>query len=155
MMSTPSTSTGSRSFVYISAADCFRPLIPAKYIETKRQAEFGIRHKVDEHPDSHIVPAFIRPGKSLTSRLLAGLTNRFDVPSSYPTYIYLTSIRPVIIRRHSRYTPYTQPLCLQISPRRSSRCASDPPSTCRSRRRGNHQSHYRGQRGCGGRQYYA
>lgn len=63
MMSTPSTSTGPRSFVYISAADCFRPIIPSKYIETKRQAEFGIRRKVEENPESRIVPAFIRPGE--------------------------------------------------------------------------------------------
>lgn len=31
-----------RPFVYISAEDIFRPLIPTRYIETKRQAERGI-----------------------------------------------------------------------------------------------------------------
>ncbi|KAK0503332.1 hypothetical protein EDD18DRAFT_1422536 [Armillaria luteobubalina] len=31
-----------RPFVYISAEDIFRPIIPARYIETKREAEAGI-----------------------------------------------------------------------------------------------------------------
>lgn len=52
-----------RSFVYVSAADCFRPLIPSRYIETKRQAEMGIARKIADQPDCGITPTFIRPGE--------------------------------------------------------------------------------------------
>ncbi|KAF9483757.1 mitochondrial protein [Pholiota conissans] len=33
-----------RPFIYISAEDIFRPIIPARYIKTKREAEQGIGH---------------------------------------------------------------------------------------------------------------
>ena len=33
---------GPRAFVYISAEDCGRPLVPAGYVESKREAEAGI-----------------------------------------------------------------------------------------------------------------
>ncbi|KAF4576786.1 hypothetical protein EYR36_004766 [Pleurotus pulmonarius] len=38
----PRASGPPRPFVYISAEDIFRPIIPAKYIETKREAERGL-----------------------------------------------------------------------------------------------------------------
>ncbi|PBK96932.1 mitochondrial protein [Armillaria gallica] len=37
-----------RPFVYISAEDIFRPIIPARYIETKREAEAGIDSLVSQ-----------------------------------------------------------------------------------------------------------
>ncbi|KAK7467188.1 hypothetical protein VKT23_004246 [Stygiomarasmius scandens] len=37
-----------RPFVYISAEDVFRPVIPARYIETKREAEKGIEALLSE-----------------------------------------------------------------------------------------------------------
>ncbi|GJE87162.1 hypothetical protein PsYK624_032450 [Phanerochaete sordida] len=41
--SAPSTSVPHpRAFVYVSAEDIFRPFIPARYIESKREAELGI-----------------------------------------------------------------------------------------------------------------
>lgn len=101
MMSTPSTSTSPRSFVYISAADCFRPLIPSKYIETKRQAEFGITRKVLENPEKHIVPAFIRPGTyrdRYAEHEPQADANRPDVSSPYPTNLDLARFRLIPIR---------------------------------------------------------
>ncbi|EMD38265.1 hypothetical protein CERSUDRAFT_113431 [Gelatoporia subvermispora B] len=39
-----------RSFVYLSAEDCGRPFIPARYTETKREAELGIERMTAENP---------------------------------------------------------------------------------------------------------
>ena len=50
-----------RSFVYISAEDVFRPLISARYIETKREAEQGIEEMMLDRPDYRGV--YIRPSK--------------------------------------------------------------------------------------------
>ncbi|KAG6898373.1 hypothetical protein C0992_009048 [Termitomyces sp. T32_za158] len=58
-----STSTQTRNiprpFVYISAEDIFRPIIPARYIETKREAEQGIEALIEDKPDYRGV--YIRP----------------------------------------------------------------------------------------------
>lgn len=56
---------GERAFVYISAEDIFRPLISARYIETKREAEQGIQALVRAHPGYRGV--FIRPSTSFFS----------------------------------------------------------------------------------------
>ncbi|KAG6845328.1 hypothetical protein H0H87_010785 [Tephrocybe sp. NHM501043] len=48
-----------RPFVYISAEDIFRPLIPGRYIESKREAERGIDSLMDGRPDYRGV--YIRP----------------------------------------------------------------------------------------------
>ena len=50
-----------RPFVYISAEDVFRPLISARYIETKREAEQGIEEMMLDRPDYRGV--YIRPSK--------------------------------------------------------------------------------------------
>ena len=64
---------GPRAFVYISAEDCNRPLVPAGYIEAKRKAELGIEQMMLDHPDCRSV--YIRPSaylsKSLPSRRAA------------------------------------------------------------------------------------
>lgn len=52
-----------RPFIYISAEDIFRPLVPARYIETKREAEQRINKLLRDHPNHRSV--FIRPSKSL------------------------------------------------------------------------------------------
>ncbi|GLB34904.1 putative NAD dependent epimerase/dehydratase family protein [Lyophyllum shimeji] len=61
--SSPSADTAIRNiprpFVYISAEDIFRPIIPARYIETKREAEQGIEALVAGKPDYRGV--YIRP----------------------------------------------------------------------------------------------
>ncbi|THH08659.1 hypothetical protein EW146_g8920, partial [Bondarzewia mesenterica] len=50
---------GPRPFVYLSAEDIFRPMIPARYIETKRQAENEIELLVVDRPAYRGV--YIRP----------------------------------------------------------------------------------------------
>ncbi|TFK76379.1 mitochondrial protein [Pluteus cervinus] len=52
-------SDASRPFVFISAEDIFRPIIPSRYIETKREAEGGIDGMVKERTGFHAV--HIRP----------------------------------------------------------------------------------------------
>ena len=51
-----------RPFVYISAADAFRPLIPRGYLESKRQAEVAIAQRCREAQPPTVRPIFIRPG---------------------------------------------------------------------------------------------
>lgn len=51
-----------RPFVYISAEDIYRPLIPAGYIETKRETEQKISQLLRD--DSNHRSVFIRPSKS-------------------------------------------------------------------------------------------
>jgi len=52
-----------KPFVYISAADAFRPVVPNRYIESKREAEFAILRKTADQPELGIRPLFMRPGK--------------------------------------------------------------------------------------------
>jgi hypothetical protein len=56
----PSVQTiGPRPFVFISAEDIFRPVISARYIEAKREAEQGIEEMMLDKPDYRGV--YIRP----------------------------------------------------------------------------------------------
>ncbi|KAG5650765.1 hypothetical protein H0H81_011104 [Sphagnurus paluster] len=48
-----------RPFVYISAEDIFRPIIPARYIQSKREAEYGIEQLMADRADYRGV--YIRP----------------------------------------------------------------------------------------------
>jgi hypothetical protein len=48
-----------RPFIYISAEDIFQPLIPQRYISTKREAERGIEEMMLGKPDFRGV--YIRP----------------------------------------------------------------------------------------------
>jgi hypothetical protein len=48
-----------RPFIYVSAEDIFRPLIPARYIETKREAEQEIEGMISEKSGYRGV--YIRP----------------------------------------------------------------------------------------------
>lgn len=48
-----------RPFVYISAEDIFRPVIPARYIETKREAEQDIESMMVKNPSYRGV--YMRP----------------------------------------------------------------------------------------------
>lgn len=56
--------TGPRPFVYVSAEDIYRPLISARYIETKRAAEQGIEEMVLAHPEGYR-GVYIRPSTCL------------------------------------------------------------------------------------------
>ncbi|WVN87369.1 uncharacterized protein L203_102547 [Cryptococcus depauperatus CBS 7841] len=66
LISTPSPTaptdgrTNEKTFVYISAADAFRPLVPRRYIESKREAELEIARRCSE--TQSVRPLFIRPG---------------------------------------------------------------------------------------------
>ena len=48
-----------RPFVYVSAEDIFRPVIPARYIVTKREAERAIEQMMSLN--SHFRGVYIRP----------------------------------------------------------------------------------------------
>lgn len=48
-----------RPFVYVSAEDILRPVIPARYIETKREAERGIDQMMSLN--SQFRGVYIRP----------------------------------------------------------------------------------------------
>ncbi|KAI6150431.1 hypothetical protein BKA82DRAFT_993276 [Pisolithus tinctorius] len=48
-----------RPFVYISAEDISQPIVPARYIQTKHEAEQRISHLLQDHPRFRAV--FIRP----------------------------------------------------------------------------------------------
>ncbi|KAF8625821.1 hypothetical protein AX15_005201 [Amanita polypyramis BW_CC] len=83
-----------RPFVYISAEDIFRPLIPARYIETKREAEQGISEMMQGRTNYRGV--YIRPSlvyhshhRPLTTPLAVltdlSATLHEKVPRSIPT----------------------------------------------------------------------
>lgn len=50
-----------RSFVYVSAADAFAPVVPARYISTKREAEQYILSHCT--PQTGVLPVIVRPGE--------------------------------------------------------------------------------------------
>ncbi|CAK5277397.1 unnamed protein product [Mycena citricolor] len=52
---------GARPFVFISAADVFRPWVPARYIETKRAAEVEIEERLAGH-EASFRGVYLRPG---------------------------------------------------------------------------------------------
>ncbi|KAF7976731.1 hypothetical protein HWV62_5919 [Athelia sp. TMB] len=90
----PREDAGDRAFVYISAEDIFRPVVPARYIETKREAELGIQARVRAAPGVRGV--FIRPSlvyhphlRPLTSPLAALLDASASLhaaaPPAFPT----------------------------------------------------------------------
>lgn len=55
-----------KTFVYVSAEDVFRPFVPKRYIDSKRQAEEEISRLCGEiSPSAPIRDVFIRPGWSL------------------------------------------------------------------------------------------
>ncbi|KAI9571329.1 NAD(P)-binding protein [Boletus coccyginus] len=83
-----------RPFIYISAEDIFRPLVPARYIETKREAEQTITLLLRDLPNHRSV--FIRPSlvyhahhRPLTSPLAAlidlSASIHAGVPKGLPT----------------------------------------------------------------------
>lgn len=57
-----------RPFVYVSAEDIFRPIVPAGYIASKREAEAGIDALM--RGKDGFRPVFVRPSASLTNRVL-------------------------------------------------------------------------------------
>ncbi|CCM04620.1 uncharacterized protein FIBRA_06804 [Fibroporia radiculosa] len=108
--STPSTDIQRpRVFVYVSAEDIFRPFIPARYIETKREAETEIEYMMSQNPAHR--PVYIRPSliyhphfRPLTSPIAALLdlsaTLHSQVPQGLPT-------PSALLRSLSRTLPVT------------------------------------------------
>jgi len=65
-----------RPFVYISAEDIFQPVIPAAYIETKRQAEAQIERVIERRANYRGV--YLRPSKWRSSSLLNARVERLS-----------------------------------------------------------------------------
>jgi hypothetical protein len=57
----PDNQNTPRPFVYISAEDIMRPLVPHGYIQSKREAEQGIASMLRSRAD--LRPVFIRPSE--------------------------------------------------------------------------------------------
>ncbi|PCH38007.1 NAD(P)-binding protein [Wolfiporia cocos MD-104 SS10] len=80
---------GPRPFIFVSAEDIFRPFIPARYIETKREAELGIEYMIGGKPDYRA--AYMRPSliyhpylRPLTSPLAALLDLSATIHANVP-----------------------------------------------------------------------
>ncbi|OSC97136.1 NAD-P-binding protein [Trametes coccinea BRFM310] len=102
---------GPRAFVYISAEDCNRPLVPAGYIETKREAEAGIESMVQANPNYrgvYIRPSLIyhphyRPIISPVAALLdLSATIHSKAPAGFPTPSALLQTLGGLLPRPSR-----------------------------------------------------
>ena len=70
-----------RAFIYISAEDCNRPVVPSGYIETKREAELLIEKMVQEHPGFRSV--YIRPSSCLSPRSASRAHTQRSISSSF------------------------------------------------------------------------
>ncbi|KAJ6502494.1 NAD-binding protein [Mycena sanguinolenta] len=97
----PPASTTSRPFVFISAADVFRPWIDARYIDTKRAAERGIADLLAPHAD-RFRGVYLRPGlvyhahhRPLTTPAAALLDLTSTLHSALPSAIR-SSLRAVV-----------------------------------------------------------
>lgn len=78
-----------RPFVYISAEDIFRPVIPARYISTKREAEQGIERLISGNLRDRFRGVYIRPSQFY-------FTVIFFLVDSRPTAIY--TIKPLALQ---------------------------------------------------------
>lgn len=105
---------GAAPFIYISAEDLFRPIVDARYIRTKRQAESAIARLAAHH---HAPAPSSSPRNAGTEAILdsdgAGLEAELrDDPSQTSTAesSALTSlVRPVFLRPGLMYHPHTRP----------------------------------------------
>lgn len=92
------SSAKSRAFVHVSAEDVFRPWIPTRYIETKREAEHEINKLVSGRPDLRAV--HIRPSEYEAA---SGARRPPETDISGPGLIY-----------HPHYRPLTSPLATAL-----------------------------------------
>jgi nucleoside-diphosphate-sugar epimerase len=86
------TDSAPRPFVYVSAEDIFRPIIPARYIETKREAERRIDEMMLDRSDYravHIRPSLVYHAhqRPLTSPIAAILDLSASLHSHVPPHI--------------------------------------------------------------------
>jgi len=78
-----------RTFAYISAADIFRPLIPGRYITTKREAEHAIQLRAEQE-DSHLRGLYFRPGFMFhphTRPLSTPVASALDLTASLSSWV--------------------------------------------------------------------
>lgn len=100
-----------RAFVYVSAEDIFRPFIPARYIESKREAELGIERMLLGNPAFRGV--FVRPSliyhphfRPLTSPVAALLDLSASVHAKVPPAVPTPS---AVLRTLAGLTPRAAP----------------------------------------------
>jgi hypothetical protein len=89
-----------RAFVFVSAEDIFRPFVPARYIESKREAELGIERILATQPGFRGV--YIRPSACLSSHCIFCLLTQFIT-------MYWTWMRAGLIY-HAHFRPLTTPI---------------------------------------------
>ncbi|KAJ7709846.1 mitochondrial protein [Mycena rosella] len=101
-----------RPFVFLSAADVFRPWIPARYVETKRAAERGLAALLDADP-ARFRGVYLRPGlvyhahqRPLTTPAAALLDLSAGIHARLPDAVH-APLRAALARlpRVSRETP--------------------------------------------------
>ncbi|TXT07397.1 hypothetical protein VHUM_03117 [Vanrija humicola] len=93
MLTTPSPPPPPRSFVFVSAAHSFRPVVPARYLASKREAEASILSRC---AGSQVDPIIVRPGlmyhphvrpvstlPAFALSLTAGLHDRVRLPFGF------------------------------------------------------------------------
>lgn len=106
---------GPRPFIYLSAEDIFRPIIPARYIETKREAEAGLESMIANRTHEYR-GVYIRPSAFVHLRFVdfihSSLMHRSHLSSSLPS-LHLTrcrSPRPLLRRPCQTPTRFTHAL---------------------------------------------
>ncbi len=71
-----------KPFVYISAEDIFRPVVPARYIESKREAEAGIEGLVAQQSTA-FRGVYIRPSTVFTTHPVHNFLTIYDIGLVY------------------------------------------------------------------------
>lgn len=121
--SSSASTSGPAPFVYISAEDLFRPIVDARYIRTKRQAESAIaRLAAHHHAPSPSRSATRDNSEAILDADGAGLEAELrDDPASNPSSGSASSttngdstsitglVRPVFLRPGLMYHPHTRP----------------------------------------------
>lgn len=73
--------------MFVSAEDIFRPLVPARYIETKREAERGVADMLAGREDMRAV--FVRPSAYCPFSFILKPSSRARGQSLTSLFIYL------------------------------------------------------------------
>lgn len=118
--STSASSSAPAPFVYISAEDLFRPVVDARYIRTKRQAESAIARLAAHHHASR--PRKDTPRAAISDSDGAGLEGELRDESASESASGLDTdpshsepgrlhgyVRPVFMRPGLMYHPHTRP----------------------------------------------
>lgn len=145
-----------RAFVYVSAEDIFRPFIPARYIESKREAELGIERTILADPAFRGV--LVRPSTPPIALLFCSLISllwecRPHIPPTLPPADVPRSCASGPFRESTRQGPTSSPNAVRRPPhaRRSlvpvdTRVARLTVSAGLGRERADHPAYSRGPR---------